>query len=113
MVADSVERNGEDMTQPLDESTVPNGQWCPRCRTTDHNEEAHLTVVSGQSDVDALPIACCETCVEVLNLTREIHAAFSGLANALGGMAQNPMMAAMSRQFGIDPSAIAGAMKAK
>lgn len=87
------------------------GQWCPLCRTTDHNEDAHSSVPSGASDVDPLPTACCATCVETLNKVTEIHAAFMGLATSLSAMGENPMIRAMGRQFGVDPAAIAQSMK--
>jgi hypothetical protein len=62
--------------------------------------------------MDKVEIAtCCPTCADTNAKVTEIHEGFKSLAVAMAGIAKNPMMAAMTRQFGIDPAALGALAK--
>lgn len=74
-----------------------------------------LSVDSGQSTKDssqetvamiAVPV---EEWVRMKEQVNEIHAAFASLSKSLKAAADNPMLRAMGRQFGVDIDAIASA----
>jgi len=64
-----------------------------------------------EADAVEPALACCEMCADTNRMVKDMYAGFSAMAAVLPAMLNNPMLKAMSRQFGIDVDAISAQAK--